>query len=286
MDLDLSEIKENARAAFLATYWRCVGVAVLVAILTGGAGGFSISWTLPSSYLFGGSSQTGSSTGTMLAKELKIAFSGKFPELNEAVKRVLDIVMAFLTPMLVIMLVVALVIMVLVTIYNIFVAAPLTVGGNYFFMRNATGIYGAEVENVFDGFRGGNYLRVVGTIFLKNLFVFLWSLLLVIPGIIKLYEYRMVPYLLLDHQEMSCSEVFRTSKEMMRGYKGTAFLLDLSFIGLHLLGLLTLGVLEIFYTRPYKLNANAQLYVTLAGKSNYEYSAQQVADIFNRADRF
>ena len=59
---------------------------------------------------------------------------------------------------------------------------------------------------------------------------FLWSLLLIIPGIVKSYEYRMIPYLLADHPEMSKDEAFAASKAMIDGNKWDAFVLDFSFI--------------------------------------------------------
>ena len=64
-----------------------------------------------------------------------------------------------------------------------------------------------------------------------KLYTFLWSLLLLIPGIVKAYEYRMVPYLLADYPELSTEEAFRISREMMNGEKMNTFILDLSFIG-------------------------------------------------------
>ena len=74
-----------------------------------------------------------------------------------------------------------------------------------------------------DAFGSGSYLKIVGTMFLRGLYIFLWSLLLFIPGIIKSYEYRMVPYLLAECPEMGNSEAFRISKEMMYGQKMEAF---------------------------------------------------------------
>ena len=86
------------------------------------------------------------------------------------------------------------------------------------------------------------------------------SLLCIIPGIVKGYEYRMIPYLLADHPEMTKDEAFAASKEMMMGQKWNAFVLDLSFIGWDILSSMTFGILDIFYVMPYKMSTNAALY--------------------------
>ena len=100
-------------------------------------------------------------------------------------------------------------------------------------------------------------------LFFRDLYVILWSLLFLIPGIVKLYEYRMIPYLLAEHPEMSKEEAFAISKQMMMGEKGKAFLLDLSFIGWILLSIFTCGLLLIFYVEPYMFSTSAALYEVL-----------------------
>lgn len=108
-----------------------------------------------------------------------------------------------------------------------------------------------------------SYLNKVATLFLRDLFTILWTFLFIIPGVIKAYEYRMVTYILADHPEMSWQEVLNRSKEMMRGNKMKAFFLDLSFIGWILLGVLTLGIVYVFYTQPYMMSTGAALYERL-----------------------
>ena len=102
---------------------------------------------------------------------------------------------------------------------------------------------------------------------LKNLYIFLWSLLLLIPGIVKAYEYRMVPYLLADYPELSTEEAFRISREMMNGEKMNTFILDLSFIGWYILSGITCNLVGIFYLYPYKYATDAELFLVL--KQNY-----------------
>ena len=124
------------------------------------------------------------------------------------------------------------------------------------FMRvNQKGNAGLDALSAFSP-----YLHKVFVLFMKNLFLLLWSLLLVIPGIVKSYEYRMVHYILQENPEVEWKEALQKSKEMMDGSKWKAFLLDLSFIGWTLLSCLTCFILGLFFLMPYKMNADAALY--------------------------
>ena len=91
----------------------------------------------------------------------------------------------------------------------------------------------------------------------------LWLLLFIIPGIVKIYEYRMIPYLLADNPDMSKQEAFRMSKAMMKGNKWRAFVLDLSFILWDILGVITLGIVSVLWVDPYKQQTDAALYNAL-----------------------
>ena len=96
-----------------------------------------------------------------------------------------------------------------------------------------------------------------------DFFVLLWSLLLVVPGVVKAYEWRLVPFLLADDPSLGWREAARMSGERMAGQKLDAFWLDLSFIGWWLLGSLSFGVLNILLTVPYYGLTLAGLYETL-----------------------
>ena len=82
-------------------------------------------------------------------------------------------------------------------------------------------------------------------------------------GIIKAYSYRMVPYILKEHPELSGTKAITLSRQMMNGHKWNAFVLDLSFIGWIILSALTLGILHIFYVGPYIQATDAELYEAL-----------------------
>ena len=101
----------------------------------------------------------------------------------------------------------------------------------------------------------------------ETVMVFLYYLLLIIPGIIKTISYSLVPYILVDDPNMSSSDVLDLSAKMMDGHKMDYFKLELSFIGWHLLAVLTLGILEIWIA-PYQATAMAKFLIEV--KSEYE----------------
>ena len=101
-----------------------------------------------------------------------------------------------------------------------------------------------------------DYLKIFITGILKGIFVFLFTLLLIIPGIIKGLGYALVELILADekYKDLDHMAVLKKSEELMNGHKMDYFLLGLSFIGWHLLAILTLGILEIWIT-PYYTTA-------------------------------
>ncbi len=128
----------------------------------------------------------------------------------------------------------------------------------------ALDVFRGEAEDIgglFQGFRG-NYVHVVLTMLLASIYIFLWTLLLIIPGIVKTYSYAMLPYILKDHPEMCYDKAIDTSMRMMQGHKVKLFLLDLSFIGWILLCLLTAG-LGFIVLVPYMSVARAAFYEDL-----------------------
>lgn len=168
----------------------------------------------------------------------------------------------------VVLIIIILIVGILGALLSVFVFNPVQVGGCHFFLENAV-TDNAGIGGIIAGFKN-NYKGAVLTMFLRQLYTALWTLLLIVPGIIKGYEYRMVPYILADHPEMSHQEVFALSKKMMDGEKMNAFVLDLSFIGWSLLSTLTCGLLAIFYVNPYVNATNAELYLTLKRNKCYD----------------
>lgn len=148
---------------------------------------------------------------------------------------------------------------------QIFVVNLLSVGASHFFLSARVRL--SQVDLVGFGFQKGRYGNVCKTMFLMNLFIWLWSLLFVIPGIYKAYQYRMVPYLLAENPEMDYNRALSLSASMMEGEKMNAFVLDLSFIGWYLLSVFTCGILAVVYVAPYQYHTNAGLYIALREKA-------------------
>lgn len=117
-----------------------------------------------------------------------------------------------------------------------------------------------NIGGLFDGF--SDFGRIVGTKLLQAIYTFLWTLLLVVPGIVKSYSYAMTDYILKDYPELSNNAAIEKSMAMMDGYKMKLFLLDLSFIGWAILCIFTFGI-GLLFLKPYMQVAHAAFYEDL-----------------------
>lgn len=224
-----SELKEKAKVSFKANYWLSVLAALIITIVSGASGGSS-----------GRSAMNSASTASAASNEGGLAGV---------------IILATLFG--------ALALGLVLIIVKVVVGNALLVGSQQLFINNEDSPGDAKANNIGFVFKEGHWKNVAITMFLMDLFIALWTLLLIIPGIIKSYEYKMIPYLLAEDPEMSYQDAFAKSKEMMNGQKWNAFVLDLSFIGWHLLSAITFGILGIFYVMPYYYQTYAELYITL-----------------------
>lgn len=109
--------------------------------------------------------------------------------------------------------------------------------------------------------------RAFGLRFMTSLFVTLWSLLFIIPGIIANYRYALAPYLMTENPEIGVMEAISRSKELMRGNKARLFCLQFSFLGWILLCILTLGIGSLWLS-PYMKAAEAAFYLDVTGRAN------------------
>ena len=144
-------------------------------------------------------------------------------------------------------------------LYTIFIGNVIVVGKNRYFIKNH--VENPELGEIFSGFKG-NYLNVVKIMFLMDLKTLLWLFLFIVPGVIKAYEYSMIPYLLAENPNLSADEAFSLSKQMTTGQKADLFVLDLSFIGWIILGLICCGI-GILFVLPYPQAARAEVYLIL-----------------------
>ncbi len=224
------DLKMRGKLAFRRNYWSAVVVALVMA-------------------LFLGSAYSRSGSGASDAYDYYHGYGDYHMSGSESMALAMFTLMAAA---------IVGIISIIFMIVKIFVGNLLLVGGSRFFIENQTGTPGVGVLG--SAFRSGQYGSIVLTMFLKGLFIGLWSLLFVIPGIIKHYEYLMIPYILAENPGMDRQEVFAISRRMMMGQKWNVFVLDLSFIGWRLLEGITVGIAGIFYVEPYYQATMAELY--------------------------
>ncbi len=266
------ELKDRAKVSFKQNYWKCVAVALIIAVFSGAFGGAA-------------GSRAGSElrrNNTSIDQSYDIDVDGDEywdsddedweSDIDADVEDILGdealgdeiadngsgLVGAFLAVFLIILLV----IFSISFLISIFLGNPLLVGAWNFFYKNDK--EKADFNCVGRGFNT-NYLNVVKISFFMDLKIIGWSLLLIVPGIVKSYEYRMIPFILAENPDISSKEAFEISRNMMTGQKWNSFVLDLSFILWNILSGLTLGIVGVFYVFPYMYQTQANLYAVLKG---------------------
>ena len=150
--------------------------------------------------------------------------------------------------------------------WKAFLVDPLTVGKNRFYMEHRG--FDSKFEQLFYVFKSGRYMNTVKTMFFYELKIFLWSLLFIIPGIIKSYEYCMVPYLLAENPQMSTKRAFELSRMMTKGEKWHIFVLGLSFIGWYILAAFACCGVGSYFLAPYVEATHAELYQVMREKAH------------------
>jgi hypothetical protein len=268
-------------AAFKANYWKCVLAALLLTLF---AAGTSVSVSRSAGNVLNNSNINYSVSQTDSGVEVTVngqtydqigdainaaaAIEGTTPEQAQAVSELADFANTVqnspeareaVSIMLTLLGGVVLLIGVISCLLRLLVFNPLEIGCRGFFTVNSDAP--AELSEIKTGFNP--FGRNIGAMFLRDLFIVLWSLLFVVPGIIKAYSYRMVPYILAEDPEISGRDAITLSRQMMDGQKWNTFVLDLSFIGWDLLSAVTGGLLGLFYVNPYKHATGAELYQVL-----------------------
>lgn len=233
-----SLLKTNAKQALKGRYWRCFWICLVLGFVGVGSGG---------------GASTGGSRYTM------DTVTG-----NDTAS---DWVMGYLDSIsyqtLMAILVVALLVSIVSILWLIFVAGPLEVGRNRYFMESRQALSpAATVTSVFRT----PYMNVVKVQILTGLKVFLGYILLVVPGIYWQYCYTLVPYLLAENPYMTTDRAMQLSKEIMDGEKFNYFVLQLSFIGWNLLCTITFGI-GFFFLEPYKQATYAEFYAAMRSKA-------------------
>ena len=267
-----AELKGKAKFSFKRNYWKSVLISLLLALIVGGGGTGASS--AASSFRNGmnngyHSSQDSDYSDIYDYDEYDYDdyddYEGSINDFKQGFKEGMSDYspvgwMATLAIFGITFIIIFILIMTAVILIDVFICNPVEVGCKRYFLRNLN--EKAQVGNIGYAF-DNNYKNITKTMFFRDLYTVLWTLLLIIPGIVKSYEYQMIPYLLAENPQMTKEQAFAESKRMMTGQKWRAFVLDLSFIGWNILSALTLGILGIFYVQPYMDATHAALYEAL-----------------------
>lgn len=269
--MNRKELKARGKAAFKANYWKAVLVAILLSIAIGGwnAGSFSTSVDFqeltdpqPSqSVSFDPEDYDIYSNENFDATDIDQDFGFLLDDdattqtesapVSQRLKESINVgsiaglgTLSFLL--------------------TLFLFGPLEVSGRNFFKKNLT--EKAELDELNRGFVPKYWNNMI-TMALKNLFVALGFVFLIIPGLIVSYGMELVPYILADNPGMGIMDVIKASWNMMKGHKWELFVLDLSFLGWILLDIITLGIAGLFYVNPYMFSTHAAFYEELKAQT-------------------
>lgn len=268
----ISMLKQNAKAALKNFYWTAVLVTLIVSLLGGGGGGGSSAG--------GGSTSSGADSSISDAMEQYIGddssdiyydygdgnsddyyddYSDDYYDDYDDSSSISSATAAILGAVGVIMIVV----IIIAFAFSAFISMPVTVGQNKFYLDARCGDVG--VGKIFNNFKSGSYLATVGTMVIMNLKIFLWTLLFVIPGIIKTYEYILVPYIIAENPQIDRKRAFEISKQTMEGEKMNCWVLQLSFFGWFFLGAIT--IIGNLFIMPYYNATMAEFYSCMKQKA-------------------
>ena len=264
-----AELKSKAKFSFKRNYWKSVLISLILALLVGGGSSGSSISSAVSNNLIGSSDSSVTDDYSNDDSSLydgndfyDDTYDGNVEDDIDDLKSMADNTagMMAIGIFLIVFIIVFVALMAVFILLDVFIFNPLEVGCKKYYLRNLN--EPAQVGNIGYAF-DNNYKNITKTMFFRDLFTVLWTLLFIIPGIVKSYEYQMIPYLLVDNPQMTKEQAFEESKRMMQGQKWKAFVLDLSFIGWNILSALTLGILGIFYVQPYMDATHAALYEAL-----------------------
>lgn len=152
-------------------------------------------------------------------------------------------------------------------VISFILSSALSLGLIYIHFRVASDpSYRPKVGDLFEGFN--NFWPFLKVMLLSSLFTFLWSLLFIVPGIIKALAYSQAPYIIAENPNMPPMEALRQSERMMAGKKMDYFVLNLSFIGWALLAIPTLGLISI-WLEPYMQMTMVNFYSDLKASQQW-----------------
>lgn len=265
------EIKKSGKKNFQKNYWPCVVICFLLAFLgceysgsTTIIHGYNTNTTVPENVIKSTERLTnmsifdGSDNIITIAAEVATSTISYTFKLVGSIK---DFILSNYTASLILAL-----IFVIEVIYVFMICNPLIVGSRKFFVENHSKRK-SKIGIILEPFKNKGYLNVVKTMFLQTIYLFLW-IFTIIGFPIKLYEYRMIPFILAENPKKTSKEIFKQSKQMMMGNKWNMFKFDISYIGWYILDVLTFGLTGILYSNPYKAASTAEIYLKLKENTN------------------
>lgn len=234
-------LKSRAKAVLKTNYWKAFLIS-LVVLFSGGSGS-------------GGSSagSSGSNSG----------WSGNNDSVRYAINDITNYTLDHRS-----VLIIAMGVLILAIAFRILLGYALEVGSRKYFVKSAE--YKDNSKCISFAFDRQNYNNLILTMLLTGIYNLLWFLLFIVPGIIKFYAYRMVPYILTDNPNIGAKRAIELSIEMTNGHKLDMFVLDLSFLGWYFLGALALGIGTLF-VNPYAFATEAELYLVLRNNAIENY---------------
>lgn len=228
-----AELKQNAKDVLRDNYWMAFAVSLVYSLIAG----------------------IGSGSGSSVSNST----AGSSDILNQAITLTPEAVGALM----IVGLLGALMGILISFVLSFFVFGPLRVGMVRYYVESRS--FPSSFGKLFYGFRR-NYMNTAAAMFLTNLFIGLWSLLLIIPGVIKSLAWSQVPYILAENPNLSGSRARAISEQMTDGQKWEIFVLQLSFLGWLLLGALLCGI-GLFFVEPYIQATHAELYARLRDRA-------------------
>lgn len=270
--MNYKKLKQDAKQVFKRNYFKTLIVIFIIGLLVNG--GYHFSTIMNSSKNTSNTHQETSNfqlvndVATKISKKSSKGKSqgiiapifNKMTESNSSVIGFLNSLNLFLLKESISVVVISLIGSIIIILLKVFVQDVFTIGYKRYFLEQRR--YNTSVKKLLFPFNVHRPIHLGLIILVKNIYLLLWDIT-IIGGIIKHYQYLMLPYVLAENPNINKKEAFRLSKEMMKGLKWKTFKLDLSFIGWEILNVLTLGILEIVFLDGYKQCTYAELYMQI-----------------------
>lgn len=263
-----SELKKRARPVLKRNYIAVVAACFIIAVLTGAYSFSTMSFTEGGLTEMSNSQIVEAVLDDIAVKPGETPYRGVLgsavnllTQSSSPVFRAVDTVRSFIYDNGVLESIISLIGFLMMIAFYVFISNILEVGEKRFFLENR--LYAnTRISRIAFIYAKKKTLRTAWTVAIRSIYLFFWSLTIV-GGIIKVYSYKMIPYILAENPGISRKEAFSLSRAMMKGNKWKAFLLDLSFFWWFIPMVLTFGLLGFFWVNPYMAAANAELYMVL-----------------------